>query len=99
MRRLSLLRMTLITLIDTAVEAGNTASIALVSKAPEGAADASGGLTWWADTSGGVLRSGYDEAGKFAFTVLCDVKRPIKRTRRYFRDKIRPEPEGDDLSV
>lgn len=95
----------LISITDTAGDTtSNTVSLALVAQAsttsaPEVTADASGGLTWWADAPTGVFRKGCDQTGKYAFTPLYALRRPIKRIRRFFRDKIRPEPSGDELSV
>lgn len=82
----------------------SSVSLALVAKTPATSAagtsaDVSSDLTWWIDTPTGVFRNGYDPAGKYVFTTLSTVKRPIKRIRRFFRDKIRPEPTGDELSV
>lgn len=91
----------LITRGDTA---GDKVSLALVSQTPITAAGvepagANGNFTWWADASNGLLRKAAGQTGTFPFTPLYSLRRPIKRHRRFFRDKIRPEPAGDDLSV
>lgn len=81
----------------------NTINLALVAKSPApGDAESKAPAyptTWWADTQKGVFHFGYDEAGKHTFAPLYALRRPIKRYRRHFRDSIRPEPTGDDLSV
>lgn len=89
----------LITLDDTA---GDKVSLALVSQTPvtaAGTAESANGFTWWHDAPNGLLRKACDQTGKARFTPLYALRRQIKRNRRFFRDKIRPEPEGDDLSV
>lgn len=84
--------------------AGDRVSFALVAQAPITGvagvtAGASGGFSWWVDAQTGLLRKACDQTGKYAFTPLYSLRRPIKRLSRFFRDKIRPEPSGDDLSV
>lgn len=58
-----------------------------------------GGFTWWVDAPAGLLRGACDQSGDFPFTPLFALKRPIKRNRRFFRDRIMPDPTGDELSV
>lgn len=93
------LHASLTTLDDTA---GDKVSLALVSQTPVTAGAATGDngdLTWWVDAPNGLLRKASGGTGKAPFTPLYALRRQIKRNRRFFRDKIRPEPSGDDLSV
>jgi hypothetical protein len=82
-------------------KSGDKVSLALVSQTPvttAGAAEsAKGGFTWWHDAPNGLLRKASDQKGDTPFTPLYALRRQIKRNRRFFRDKIRPEPAGDDL--
>jgi hypothetical protein len=76
-------------------KSGNKVSLALVAQAP--AAGATAGVTWWADAQTGIHRKACDETGSYTFTPLFSLRRPIKRNRRWIRDTIRPDPEGDEL--
>jgi len=81
-------------------KSGDKVSLALVSQTPVTAGAATGDngdLTWWVDAPNGLLRKASDKTGKSPFTPLYALRRQIKRNRRFFRDKIRPEPSGDDL--
>ncbi|KAF8549236.1 hypothetical protein OG21DRAFT_1470252 [Imleria badia] len=81
---------------------GDKVSLALVAQVPVAGvagitAGASGGFTWWTDAQTGIHRQACSETGNYTFTPLYSLRRPIKRVRRWIRDTIRPEPEGDDL--
>ncbi|KAN0094908.1 hypothetical protein V8E55_003195 [Tylopilus felleus] len=81
---------------------GDNLSLALVSETPlttasVESASTDGGVSWLVDTPNGLLRKASNKTGEFAFTPLYSLKRPIKRIRRFFRDRIMPEPEGDEL--
>ncbi|KAG9313689.1 hypothetical protein JVU11DRAFT_6036 [Chiua virens] len=83
-------------------KSGERVSLALVAETPVQTAtgvtaDAKSGFHWWTDAQTGLLRNACDEAGNYAFKPLYSLRYPIKRVRRFFRDKIRPEPTGDDL--
>ncbi|KAI9569216.1 hypothetical protein HD554DRAFT_2020862 [Boletus coccyginus] len=84
-------------------KSGDKVSLALVSQTPittSGVAqpeDTNGGFTWWVDAPAGLLRKACDQTGNSPFTPLFALRRPIKRIRRFFRDKIEPEPSGDEL--
>jgi hypothetical protein len=76
-------------------KSGDRVSLALVSGVQ--ATGANSGVTWWVDAPNGLLRKAADQTGNSPFTPLYSLRRQIKRHRRFFRDKIRPEPEGDEL--
>lgn len=89
------------TLDDTA---DDRLSLALVAQAPIASmagvtAGAGGGFSWWHNAQNGLLRKASDQTGKYVFTPLYSLKRPIKRFYRWFRDKTLPELSGDDLLV
>lgn len=91
----------LIALDDTA---GDNVSLALTAQAPVAGvtgvtAGAQSGFNWWVEAQSGLVRKASDQEGNYIFTPLYSLRRPIKRNRRFFRDAIRPEPAGDDLSV
>ena len=91
-------------LIEHDITASGKFSIALVAKAPivnavGATADASGGFEWWDSSHAGLHRKGCDPGDQYVFTPLYALKRPVNRFWRLFREKNRPEPKGDDLSV
>lgn len=93
--------MSLIAFADTA---GEKFSVALAAQAPVAGAigvtaSAHGGLEWVIDAQSGLIRKACDQTGNNPFTPLYSLRRPIKRNRRFFRDAIKPEPTGDNLSV
>ena len=84
--------------------AGHKFSLALVAKAPiahavGATAGGGGGFEWQDKTQGGLHRNACDSEGRYVFTPLYALKRPIKRDRKTHRDNGLPEPAGDNLSV
>lgn len=89
-------------LTEQAVEcaAGDKVSFALFPQAPMMgvagiAAGSSGSVGWFIDAQTGLLRKAWNQTGKYAFTPLIALRRPIKRLKQTTRDTIRPQPTGD----
>jgi len=81
-------------------KSGGKFSLALVAQASsEGIATASAnnGFGWWDNAQTGVLRKACDQMGRYVFTPLYALRRPLGRLQRFFRDEIPLEPKGDDL--